>query len=84
MSKSLSDSLGATSVGHPTHAVGGAVADDPSDPVIRARHLVKRFGRVIALDGLDLTVGRGQVHGFIGPNGAGKSTTIRAMLGQLG
>ena len=51
--------------------------------VIRARHLVKRFGRVPALDGLDLTVECGEVHGFLGPNGAGKSTTIRAILGQL-
>jgi ABC-2 type transport system ATP-binding protein len=51
--------------------------------VIRARHLVKRFGRVTALDGLDLTVECGEVHGFLGPNGAGKSTTIRAILGQL-
>ena len=40
-------------------------------------------GRVTALDGLDLTVERGEVHGFLGPNGAGKSTTIRAILGQL-
>jgi ABC-2 type transport system ATP-binding protein len=68
---------------HPTHALGGTGADEPRDPVIRARHLVKTFGRVTALDGLDLTVERGQVHGFLGPNGAGKSTTIRAMLGQL-
>jgi len=51
--------------------------------VIRARHLVKRFGCVTALDGLDLTVECGEVHGFLGPNGAGKSTTIRAILGQL-
>ena len=83
MSKSLSDSLVATSVRHPAHALNGPALDDVGDPVIRARHLVKRFGRVTALDGLDLTVGRGQVHGFIGPNGAGKSTTIRAILGQL-
>ena len=51
--------------------------------VIRARHLVKRFGCVTALDGLDLTVECGEVHGFLGPNGAGKSTTIRSILGQL-
>lgn len=52
-------------------------------PIIRAERLVKRFGRAIALDGADLTVERGQVHGFLGPNGAGKSTTIRAILGQI-
>ncbi len=45
--------------------------------------MVKRFGSVQALDGLDLEVRRGEVHGFIGPNGAGKSTTIRAVLGQV-
>ena len=45
--------------------------------------LVKDFGRTRALDGLDLTVARGEVHGFLGPNGSGKSTTIRILLGLL-
>jgi len=45
--------------------------------------LVKTFGRTRALDGLDLTVTTGEVHGFLGPNGAGKSTTIRVLLGLL-
>src|SRR3954449_2516524 len=45
--------------------------------------LVKSFGRSRALDGLDLTVATGEVHGFLGPNGAGKSTTIRILLGML-
>jgi ABC-2 type transport system ATP-binding protein len=45
--------------------------------------LVKTFGRTRALDGLDLTVRAGEVHGFLGPNGAGKSTTIRVLLGLL-
>ncbi|MEI3868124.1 ABC transporter ATP-binding protein [Microbacterium sp. CCNWLW134] len=49
--------------------------------VIRTHGLVKRYGRVAALDGLDLHVPAGQVHGFLGPNGAGKSTTIRILLG---
>jgi energy-coupling factor transporter ATP-binding protein EcfA2 len=43
--------------------------------------LVKRFGRFVAVDGLDLDVPPGTVHGFLGPNGAGKSTTIRVLLG---
>ena len=43
--------------------------------------LVKSFGRVRALDGLDLDVEAGQIHGFLGPNGAGKTTTIRILLG---
>jgi ABC-2 type transport system ATP-binding protein len=45
--------------------------------------LVKTFGRTRALDGVDLTVRTGEVHGFLGPNGAGKSTTIRVLLGLL-
>jgi ABC-2 type transport system ATP-binding protein len=51
--------------------------------VIDIAGLVKRFGSTIALDGLDLTVATGEVHGFLGPNGAGKSTTIRVLLGLL-
>lgn len=51
------------------------------DAVIDVAGLEKRFGRVRALDGLDLTVTPGEVHGFLGPNGAGKSTTIRVLLG---
>jgi ABC-2 type transport system ATP-binding protein len=45
--------------------------------------LHKSFGRTHALNGLDLTVSTGEVHGFLGPNGAGKSTTIRVLLGLL-
>ncbi len=54
-----------------------------ADFVIEIRDLVKTFGSLRALDGLDLTVERGEVHGFLGPNGAGKSTTIRVLLGLL-
>jgi ABC-2 type transport system ATP-binding protein len=54
-----------------------------TDAVIDIAGLVKKFGNVKALDGLDLTVATGEVHGFLGPNGAGKSTTIRALLGML-
>ena len=45
--------------------------------------LVKTFGSTRALDGLDLTVRTGEVHGFLGPNGAGKTTTIRVLLGLV-
>jgi ABC-2 type transport system ATP-binding protein len=51
--------------------------------VITVSGLTKSFGRTRALDGLDLTVRAGEVHGFLGPNGAGKSTTIRVLLGLL-
>jgi ABC-2 type transport system ATP-binding protein len=50
---------------------------------IRTDALVKTFGRTRALDGLDLTVRTGEVHGFLGPNGAGKTTTIRVLLGLI-
>jgi ABC-2 type transport system ATP-binding protein len=50
---------------------------------IVASGLVKDFGATRALDGLDLQVRRGEVHGFLGPNGAGKTTTIRILLGLL-
>lgn len=50
---------------------------------IQVAGLRKAFGRTPALDGLDLTVATGEVHGFLGPNGAGKSTTIRILLGLL-
>src|ERR1700744_3890138 len=50
---------------------------------IEIRGLTKKFGAVRALDGLDLTVRPGEVHGFLGPNGAGKSTTIRVLLGLV-
>ena len=51
--------------------------------VIEVTGLRKSFGRACALDGLDLTVAAGEVHGFLGPNGAGKTTTIRLMLGLI-
>jgi ABC-2 type transport system ATP-binding protein len=51
--------------------------------VIDIRELHKSFGSTHALDGLDLEVAAGEVHGFLGPNGAGKSTTIRVLLGLL-
>jgi ABC-2 type transport system ATP-binding protein len=57
-------------VSHPTH-------------VIHIQELTKTFGKVRALDGLDLIVHPGEVHGFLGPNGAGKSTTIRILLGLI-
>lgn len=57
--------------------------DTASEPVVEVRGLVKEFGRFRALDHFDMTVRRGEVHGFLGPNGAGKSTTLRALLGAL-
>ena len=50
-------------------------------PAIRTEGLSKRYGRISALTGLDLEIGRGEVVGYLGPNGAGKTTTIRLLLG---
>jgi ABC-2 type transport system ATP-binding protein len=51
------------------------------EPAIRARGLAKRFGTIVALDGLDLVVPAGSIFGLLGPNGAGKTTTIRILTG---
>lgn len=53
------------------------------ETVIATEGLTKSYGRFQALKGLDLSVERGEVHGFLGPNGAGKSTTIRVLLGLI-
>jgi len=50
-------------------------------PVIHTEGLSKRYGGTLALDGLDLAVGEGEVYGYLGPNGSGKTTTIRLLLG---
>jgi len=51
----------------------------PDTPAVRCRGLTKRYGPLVALDGLDLDVPRGSVFGFLGPNGAGKTTTMRLL-----
>jgi ABC-2 type transport system ATP-binding protein len=60
---------------------GGTESADRA--AIEIRKLTKRFGSVLALDELDMTVREGEVHGFLGPNGAGKSTTLRTLLGLV-
>ncbi len=54
---------------------------DAQGPAIRTEGLVKRFGSTVALDGLSMTVGLGEVFGFLGPNGAGKTTAVKLLLG---
>jgi ABC-2 type transport system ATP-binding protein len=55
------------------------MSDD--DPVVVTNDLTKRYGRLVALDGLSIALERGRILGFIGPNGAGKTTTIRILVG---
>ncbi|MFI5199308.1 MAG: ATP-binding cassette domain-containing protein, partial [Candidatus Limnocylindrales bacterium] len=51
--------------------------------ILQIEGLVKRYGSVEAVRGIDLALERGEIYGFLGPNGAGKSTTIRCLLGLL-
>jgi ABC-2 type transport system ATP-binding protein len=53
----------------------------PGQPAVETRELTKKYGSVVALDRLTLTVERGQILGFVGPNGAGKTTTIKILVG---
>ena len=70
----------------PAARPAGAAAGRPtvtSAPAIQAAGLRKRFGRVIAVDDVSLTVGYGRITGLLGPNGAGKTTTLRMLLGLI-
>ena len=58
-------------------------ASDPVDAAIEARGLTRRFGSLVAVDHVDLTIPRARIYGFLGPNGSGKSTTIRMLCGLL-
>jgi len=53
------------------------------DLLVETRGLTKRYGSITAVNGLNLTVRRGEVYGFLGPNGAGKTTTLRMLLGLI-
>src|SRR5256884_3309224 len=52
-------------------------------PPVQAEGLVKRYGEIVAVDHVDLTVQTGDVYGYLGPNGAGKTTSLRMMLGLI-
>jgi ABC-2 type transport system ATP-binding protein len=73
-------SAGNTSAGNTS--AGNTSAGNTSEPALVTEHLTKRFGDRTAVDGLSLSVAKGEVFGFLGPNGAGKTTTVR-MLGTL-
>src|SRR3972149_5813967 len=63
----------------PPTSVGGAESNrhNAMSEIIRARGLVKRFGELVAVDGIDFSVAEGECFGLLGPNGAGKTSTIR-------
>ena len=56
---------------------------DAGAPPVEVRGLVKRYGELVAVDGVDLTVQPGDVYGYLGPNGAGKTTSLRMLLGLI-
>jgi len=66
---------------HPPHDSGTPNASN--GPAVRAEGLRKAFGSLVAVDGLDLTIDRGEVFGLLGPNGSGKTTTIRMLCGLM-
>ena len=59
------------------------MAEDAAELPIVARGLVKRYGQIVAVEDVDLTVHAGDVYGFLGPNGAGKTTAMRMLLGLI-
>jgi len=64
--------------------VSAATRAPAADRVVETRGLTKHYGNgIVAVDGLDLNVRRGEVYGFLGPNGAGKTTTLRMLLGLI-
>lgn len=67
-----------------TDADADTAPDRPGGVLVETRGLTKRYGSAVtAVDGLDLTVRRGEVYGFLGPNGAGKTTTLRILAGLI-
>ena len=54
-----------------------------AEVMIETRGITKRYGKLMAVDHLDLKVNKGEIHGFVGPNGAGKSTTIKLLVGAI-
>ena len=64
-----------------TTASNRSIQIPPGQPMIEVRGLIKRYGSLTAVDGIDLTVFSGEVFGILGPNGAGKTTTLEMIEG---
>jgi ABC-2 type transport system ATP-binding protein len=61
--------------------MGGARPAQPGDVIVEAQNILKRYGHVTAVDGVNFTIRRGEIFGLLGPNGAGKSTTLDILEG---
>jgi ABC-2 type transport system ATP-binding protein len=61
----------------------GGKANMPNDVMIETKGLTKKYGKLVAVNSLDVNVQKGVIHGFVGPNGAGKSTTIKLLVGAI-
>lgn len=79
----MSTEAGGTTATAPEAAAIGRKSADGRTPVLQARGLIKTYGRVVALDGVDLELYPGEVLGIIGDNGAGKSSLIKALTGAV-
>src|SRR4051812_44556784 len=66
-----------------TRRMNSGAAREPSDVAIDVHGMTKRFGDLVAVDHIDLTVRSGEIFGFLGPNGSGKTTFIRMLCGLL-
>src|SRR5439155_25598261 len=67
----------------PATGRNGAVCAAPEQPMITTQELTKRFGPIVAVDSVSLTVREGDRYGFLGPNGSGKTTLVRMLLGLV-
>ncbi|MBX5477234.1 MAG: ATP-binding cassette domain-containing protein, partial [Clostridia bacterium] len=65
------------------HRPGTVCGLSEGEVVLAARGLTKRYGRRNVVEGVDMTVRRGDIYGFLGPNGAGKTTTLRMLVGLV-
>ena len=77
----MSPASSASPLAPPTAGAARAAAAPAASPAVHTIELRKRYGATVALNGLSMTVARGEVFGFLGPNGAGKTTAVRLLLG---
>jgi ABC-type multidrug transport system ATPase subunit len=59
------------------------MSDKTNEVIVKIEHLTKKFGKLVAVNDLNLQIHRGEIFGFLGPNGSGKTTTIGMLLGLV-